>query len=133
MKPLVLIFAFVMLMTFSCSAQKKIAAKSAAKYTGQTTMICDKVYGTELVSGSNTTLLYLGSETGDYLTVLVKGPENPKFKWHPETDFKGRNVCVNGKIVDYKGKPAIYVTEASQLKLDLVDNTIKPKIPVNKE
>lgn len=108
-----------MLLTLRCSAQKKIAAKDAAKYTGQTTMICDKVYNTEALSGSNTTLLYLGSEKGEYLTVLVKGPENPKFKWHPETDFKGRNVCVTGKIVDYKGKPAIYVTGTSQLKLDL--------------
>jgi DNA/RNA endonuclease YhcR with UshA esterase domain len=104
MKSFVLIHAFVMLLTLSCSAQKKIAAKDAVKYTGQTTMICDKVYNTEVVSGSNTTLLYLGSEKGEYLT---------------ETDFKGRNVCVTGKVVDYKGKPAIYVTGSSQLKLDL--------------
>ena len=131
MKSLVLVPAFIMLLAFSCSAQKKVAAKDAAKYSGQTTMICDKVYNTEVVSGSNTTLLYLGSENGEYLTVVVKGPENPKFKWHPETDFKGRSICVTGKIVDYKGKPAIYVTEASQLKLDLTDNTIKA--PVGKQ
>jgi micrococcal nuclease len=131
MKPLVLVPAFIMLLAFSCSAQKKVAAKDAAKYSGQTTMICDKVYSTEVVSGSNTTLLYLGSENGEYLTVVVKGPEHPKFKWHPETDFKGRSICVTGKIVDYKGKPAIYVTEASQLKLDLIDNTIKT--PVGKQ
>jgi micrococcal nuclease len=128
MKSFVLIQAFVMLLALRCSAQKRIAAKDAAKYTGQATMICDKVYNTQVVSGSNTTLLYLGSENGEYLTVLVKGPENSKFKWHPETDFKGRSVCVTGKIVDYKGKPAIYVTEPSQLKLDMIDNTIKNPI-----
>jgi micrococcal nuclease len=117
MKSFVLIPAFVLL-AFNCSAQKKIAAKDAAKHTGETLMICDKVYATEPVKGENLTLLYLGSETGQYLTALVKGPENTKFRWHPERDFKGRNVCLSGKIVDYKGKPAIYVTDASQLKVD---------------
>lgn len=118
MKLLVLIPAFV-LFALSCSAQKKIAAKDASKHSGETLMICDKVYATEPVKGENLTLLYLGSETGQYLTALVKGPENAKFRWHPERDFKGRKVCLSGKIVDYKGKPAIYVTDASQLKLDL--------------
>jgi DNA/RNA endonuclease YhcR with UshA esterase domain len=126
MRSLVLTPVFMMLLAFSCSAQKKIAAKDAAKHAGETITICDKVYNTEVVSGSNTTLLYLGSETGQYLTVLVKGPENPKFKWHPETDFKGRNVCVTGKIVDYNGKSAIYVTQPSQLKIDMSDSTIHP-------
>jgi len=118
MKSFVLIPAFV-LIALNCSAQKKIAAKDAAKHSGETLMICDKVYATEPVKGENLTLLYLGSETGQYLTALVKGPENPKFRWHPERDFKGKNVCLSGKIVDYKGKPAIYVTDAAQLKIDL--------------
>lgn len=127
MKPLLLIPALITLMAFSCSAQKRIAAKDADKHSGQSVMICDKVYNTVPVSGSNETLLYLGSETGQYLTVVVKGPENPKFKWHPEKDFKGRNICVTGKVTDYKGKPAIYVTDASQIKLDLVDNIVPAK------
>ena len=117
-----------MLTAFSCSAQKRIAAKDAGKHSGQSVMICDKVYNAEPVSGSNSTLLYLGSETGQYLTVVVKGAENSKFKWHPEKDFKGRNVCVTGKVADFKGKPAIYVTDATQIKLDLVDNIVKPKL-----
>jgi DNA/RNA endonuclease YhcR with UshA esterase domain len=130
MRSLALIPAFFMLLAFSCSAQKKVAAKDAAKYSGKTVMICDKVYNTEVVAGSNTTLLYLGSENGEYLTVLVKGPENAKFKWHPEADFKGRAVCVTGKVVDYKNKAAIYVTEPSQIKLDLVDNRLTMPMPV---
>jgi DNA/RNA endonuclease YhcR with UshA esterase domain len=130
MKPLIFIPAFIMLLAFSCSAQKKIAAKDAAKHANESVMICDKVYSTEVVPGSNTTLLYLGSETGEYLTVVVKGPEKPKIKWHPETDFKGRAVCVTGKVVDYKGKSAIYVTEPAQLKLDMVDNAVHPALKV---
>ncbi|MCR8560846.1 hypothetical protein KXD93_24525 [Mucilaginibacter sp. BJC16-A38] len=126
MKPLLLIPAFLLLM-HTCSAQKKIAAQDAVNHSGQSVMVCDKVYNTLPLGGSNTTLLYLGAENGKFLTVVVKGPENSKFKWHPEKDFKGRNVCVTGTVGDYKGKPAIYVTDVNQIKLDLVDNIVKPK------
>ncbi|ASU32370.1 hypothetical protein [Mucilaginibacter xinganensis] len=119
MRSFALIPALLVMLTFSCSAQKKIVAKDASQHIGQTVMVCDKVYNTEVQAASNTTLLYLGSETGAYLTVVVKGPENPKFKWHPETDFKGRTVCITGKVADYKGKPAVYVTDNSQIKLDV--------------
>ena len=118
MKSLTLIPAFLMLLVASCSAQKKITAKDAAAHGGEKVTVCDKVYHAEPVKGENMTLLYLGSENGEYLTALVKGPENPKFKWHPEKDFKGRSVCLTGKVVEYKGKPAIYVTDASQLKVE---------------
>ena len=121
MKSIALIPALMILLTVSCLAQKKISAKEAVNHAGQTLMICDKVYSTEAVKGENLTLLYVGSDDGKYLTVLVKGPEHPKFNWHPERDLKGRNVCITGKVVDYKGKPAIYVTDAAQLKPDAAD------------
>lgn len=107
-----------MLLALSCQAQKKITAKDAANYGGQNVMVCDKVYNAEVVKSENTTLLYLGNDNGQYLTAIVKGPSNPRFKWHPERDFKGRAVCLSGKIAEYKGKPAIYVTDASQIKID---------------
>src|SRR3982751_4728008 len=110
MKSVALIPVFVIMMTINCLAQKKIAAKQAVNHAGGTLMICDKVYSTEAVKGENLTLLYVGSEDSKYLTVLIKGTEHPKFNRHPERDLKGRNVCITGKIVDYKGKPAIYVT-----------------------
>src|ERR1700744_3222384 len=117
----------IMLLAFSCSAQKKITAKDAVKYSGQNVMVVDKVYSTGTDNASNNTLLYLGSATNDYLTVLVKGSDNSKCsKWHPEKDFKGRAVCVTGTITAYKGKPAMYVTTASQLKLDLSDTSQPP-------
>jgi len=118
MKSIALIPVFIILFSVSCVAQKKISAKEAANHNGETLMICDKVFNTEVAKTGNTTLLYVGASDGRYLTVLVKGPEHPKFNWHPERDFKDRKICVTGKIVDYNGKPAIYVTEASQLKPD---------------
>jgi len=118
MKSIALFPALIVLFSISCLAQKKITAKDAASHKGETLMICDKVFNTEVAKTGNTTLLYVGSSDGTYLTILVKGPEHPKFNWHPERDFKGRRICVTGKIVDYNGKPAIYVTEASQLKPD---------------
>lgn len=127
MKSFTLFSAFMLVLAIDCSAQKKIAAREAVNHAGENLMICDRVYNAESVKGQNLTLLYVGSDDGRYLTILIKGPEHPKFNWHPETDLKGRNVCITGKIVDYKGKPAIYVTDAAQLKPDAVDSPVHSK------
>ncbi|MGN6395941.1 MAG: hypothetical protein ACTHMI_10275 [Mucilaginibacter sp.] len=116
MKSFALFPLLLILFSLNCRAQKRINAKDAANHKGETLMVCDKVFNTEVARTGNTTLLYVGSEDGRYLTVLVKGPDHPKFNWHPERDFKGRTICVSGKIVDYNGRPAIYVTDPSQLK-----------------
>jgi len=77
MKSFLILPVFVLL-AFTCNAQTKLAAKDAGKHSGQSVMICDKVYNTEPVTGTNQTLLHLGSETGQYLTVVVKGSNQPK-------------------------------------------------------
>jgi micrococcal nuclease len=81
--------------------------------------ICDKVYSSKLIDGSNMTLLNLG----DYypkqlLAVMIKSKDTNKFKDTSETYFKGKNVCVTGKVVDYKGKPEIAISDPYEMKLD---------------
>ena len=120
MKLLQLTPAFIMLLCISCMAQKKISAKNATQYPGQDVQLCDNVYKTEVDAATNNTVLYLGTPA-QYAVVLVK-QQSSKFKWHPETQFKGHAVCVTGKVATYHNKPAIYVTENNQLKLDLPDS-----------
>jgi micrococcal nuclease len=105
--------------TTAAFGQTKISAKEAASHIGETVTVCDKVYSTKLIDGSNMTLLNLG----DYypkqlLTVVIKGKDRSKFKDAPETYFKGKNVCVTGKIVDYKGNPEVVVNEPSAINAD---------------
>ena len=65
------------------------------------------------------TLLNLGGNyPNQLLTIMIPGKDRDKFKEKPEEVYKGKAVCVTGKIVDYKGKPEIVVSDPGQLILD---------------
>jgi micrococcal nuclease len=115
-----IIALFILLkITKAAFGQTKISVKEAASHIGETVTICDKVYSTKLIDGSNMTLLNLGAVyPNQLLTVMIKGRDRSKFKDAPETYFKGKNMCVTGKVVDYKGKPEIVISDPSEMKLD---------------
>jgi len=123
MKQLFVISAFILLSTFKVSAQGIIPAKYAAKHNGQKVTICDKVYSTS--SNSDVTQLYLGGDDpNQLLTIIIKASDLTKFKGHPVTDLKGKDICVTGVIILHKGKPQIAISEPKQIKPFLVDSPV---------
>jgi hypothetical protein len=112
--------SIVLLITFASAAafaQTTIAVKDAAKHIGENVTICDKIYGGKFLNGAGLTLLDMGgAHPNEVLTLLIKGDDRKKFKDAPEDAFKGKSVCVTGTLVDYKGKPEIIITEATQIK-----------------
>jgi hypothetical protein len=126
MKQLFIISAFILLSIFKVSAQGIVPAKYAAKHNGQKVTICDKVYSTS--GNSDATQLYLG---GDYpnqlLTIIIKAGDLAKFKGHPVTDLKGKDICVTGVVILHKGKPQIAVSNPKQIKPFLVDSPVGRK------
>jgi micrococcal nuclease len=60
---------------------------------------------------------------------MIPGNARTKFTGRPEVDYNGKDVCVTGVVVDYRGKPEIVVNSPKQLKVVLTDNTVK--IPAN--
>jgi len=130
MKNILLINVFALLFAFTASAQKVISAADAPKHINETVTICEKVFSTKLITPSNMTFLDLGGfHPNQLLTVVIKGEDRSKFKDAPDEYFKGRNVCVTGKLIDYKGKPEIVVSDPSQIKVSLHDNVV----PVEKK
>lgn len=96
-----------------------VAAKDAAKHIGETVTICDKIYGGKFLEGPGITLLDMGgAHPNEALTLMIKGDDRKKFTGNPEDSFKNKAVCVTGTIIDYKGKPEIIITDASQIKLN---------------
>ena len=129
MKKITLLTAFISLIACSLSAQTRIAAKVAAKHLNETVTIADKVYSTKLIENTNMVLLDLGGEhPNQLLTVVIKGRDRAKFNGKPEEYYKGRDVTVTGKLIDYRGKPEIVVSSPDDLKLTLNDNIVKPKV-----
>jgi micrococcal nuclease len=130
MKKLLLINVFALLFAFTASAQKVISASDAAKHINEKVTICEKVFSTKLITPSNMTFLDLGGfHPNQLLTVVIKGEDRSKFKDAPDEYFKGRNVCVTGTVINYKGKPEIVVSDPKQIKISLQDNIV----PVEKK
>ena len=126
MKKNIVLIAVISLIAYAVSAQTRIAAKDAAKHLNQTVTISDKVFSTKLIENTNMVLLDLGGEhPNQYLTVVIKGEDRSKFNGKPEEYYKGRDVTVTGKLIDYRGKPEIIVSSTDDLKLSLNDNIIK--------
>jgi hypothetical protein len=116
MKKILLISAFALLFAFKASAQKVIATKDATSHINEKVSICDKVFSTKLISGSNMTFLDLGGfHPNQLITVVIKGEDRGKFRNAPEDYYKGKNVCITGTVIDYKGKPEIVVSDSTQI------------------
>ena len=123
MKHILIIAAIILSSVSRISAQNIIPAKNAAKYFGHKIKVCDKVYGSSHTADG--TLLYLGEEyPKQLLTIIIKTSDLSKFKGHPDVDFKGKDICITGVVVNDKGKPEIVVTEPKQIKPYLVDSPV---------
>jgi hypothetical protein len=123
MKKLFVFTTFVALFAFKATAQHTVPVKSAAKHIGETVIICDKVFSGKLSPSSNTTLLSMGDNPSEELTVMIPAAYRSKFKGNPEIDYIGRDVIIKGKLVNDNGKPRIVVTDPKQLKVVLIDNS----------
>ena len=51
------------------------------------------------------------------LTIVIYGDSLENFNFKPANYYKGKDICVTGKIKIYKGKPEIIVTKASEIKV----------------
>jgi hypothetical protein len=119
MKRLIILTSVALLFAFSASAQKMIAAKDAAQHVGETVTVCGKVFSTKLLSPSNMVFLDLGGyHPNQLLTIVIKGEDRSKFKGQPEDDYKDKNICITGTIIDFKGKPEIVLSDPMNIKLD---------------
>ena|ERR1700744_2630048 len=126
MKKLLVIAA--LFITVAASAQTKITAKEASKHINETVTVTGKVFNGKLIASNNMTLLDLnGYNPNQDLTVMIEGTNRSKFSGKPEEDFKGKEVTITGKIIDYKGKPEIVVTEPDQIKVVKSDNPVPTK------
>ncbi len=50
-------------------------------------------------------------------TALIWGSDRPKFG-APEDTYRGKSVCVTGKIKKYRGMPEIIASEPDQIRVE---------------
>ena len=88
---------------------KTVEVKDAANHIDEYAKVCGLVYGYKALDGL--TLVNLGAAYPDQLlTVVLKGAAKDLY-----TGIDGKTICVTGKIILYKGKPEIIVTDPQLL------------------
>jgi DNA/RNA endonuclease YhcR with UshA esterase domain len=101
-------------------AQKKLTPVEAREHYGETATVCGEVVSTRYADSTKGQPTFLNLDKpypGQVFTVVIWGNNRSKFGT-PENDFKGKRICITGKITAYAGLPEIVADEPKQIKLD---------------
>ena len=108
----------VALLATSALAQKSLTATEAKAHIGEQRTVCGKVVSTrwaESSRGSPTFLNFDQPYPDQVFTLVIWGSDRAKFG-EPETTYRGKHICVTGKISAFKGVPEVVASEPSQIK-----------------
>jgi DNA/RNA endonuclease YhcR with UshA esterase domain len=132
MKQFILSISFIVLISYTASAQTKIAAKDAKMHINETVTFTGKIYSGKFFASNNITLLDLGGyNPNQELTIMIPATGRGKFTGKPEDDLRGKEVTVTGMIIDYKGKPEMLLNDPTQIKVLMTDNVVPIPVKVN--
>jgi len=113
-----IIMAALLISAATATSQQLIKIEELKQHIGDSVTICTKIYGGIFLDRSNgtPTLLNAGADYPNSPLTIFIGPDARKtFNLAPEQFFKGKDVCVTGKIMLYKEKPEIVVYDVMQL------------------
>ena len=113
-----LIVTLVLMVTLSALAEKTLTATEAKDRIGEQATVRGNVVSTryaESSRGSPTFLNFDQPYPNEVFTLLIWGSDRSKFG-DPETSYRGKRICITGKISDYKGVPEIAANAPSQVK-----------------
>ena len=119
---LIVALALVLLIVQPALAQKKLTAAEAKDHVGETATVCGNVVSTRYAASTKGQPTFLNLDKAypnQIFTIVIWGSNRTKFGT-PEVDYKGKRICVTGKIAEYRGVPEIVVNDPGQI-------TIEPK------
>lgn len=94
-----------------------ITPSQASHYVGQYAQVCGIVASAtyaERDRGQPTFLNLDRAFPNHVFTAVIWGSNRTKFSYRPES-LKGKRICVDGRIEEYRGKPQIEVYQPSQI------------------
>jgi DNA/RNA endonuclease YhcR with UshA esterase domain len=117
-----LLFALLLLVALAAPvvAQKKVTAADAKDHVGETATVCGTVASSRYASSTKGQPTFLNLDKAfptQVFTILIWGENRGKFG-APESEYKGKRVCVTGKITEYRGVPEIVVDDPQQIRVN---------------
>ncbi len=107
------------LFALSTLAQKKYLTSDAKEHFGETATVCGEVVSTRYATSTKGQPTFLNLDKpypNQVFTIVIWGNNRSKFGT-PEDDYKGKRICVTGKITAYAGLPEIVADDPQQLKV----------------
>jgi len=101
-------------------SQKKLSASEAKGHLGETATVCGNVVSTRYAASTKGQPTFLNLDKpypSQIFTVVIWGSNRNKFGTR-ESDYKGKRICVSGKIAEYRGIPQIVADDPQQIKID---------------
>jgi DNA/RNA endonuclease YhcR with UshA esterase domain len=101
-------------------AQKKLSPAEAKDHFGETATVCGDVVSTRYAASTKGQPTFLNLDKpypNQIFTVVIWGENRSKFG-KPEEDYKGKRICVSGKITAYAGLSEIIADDPKQIRVD---------------
>lgn len=101
-------------------AQKKYSTSEAKEHFGETATVCGEVVSTRYAASTKGQPTFLNLDKpypNQVFTVVIWGEHRGKFG-KPEDDYKGKRICVSGKITAYAGLPEIIADDPKQIAVE---------------
>jgi len=113
-----LILSVLTSITLTAIAQTEIKIQDVKNHIGDSVKLVAKIYGGKYFESSQRTPTFLYVDE-NYpkapLTLVIWGDIRRQFNVAPETSYTGKNVTITGKIVLYKNRPEIIITDPKQI------------------
>ena len=105
---------------YRSSISNDFAVRVVFPVAGETATVCGSVVSTQYAPGTKRQPTFLNLDKpypNQVFTVLIWSENRSKFGT-PESEYKGKRICVTGKITEYRNVPEI-VTEADHGRVSL--------------
>jgi DNA/RNA endonuclease YhcR with UshA esterase domain len=112
--------SFALFLVPSDQAQKKITAPEAKDHINESATVCGNVVSARFSASTKGQPTFLNLEKpypSQIFTVVIWGSDRAKFGT-PETEYKGKRICVTGKIENFRGVPEIVASDPQQIKAE---------------
>ena len=119
-RSLVLASATLLVLVAPAQAQKKISAAETKEHIGETATVCGTVASARYAASTKGQPTFLNLDKpypNQVFTVLIWGENRSRFGT-PESEYKGKRICVTGKITAYKRAAEIVASDPNQLKIE---------------
>ncbi len=101
-------------------AEKKYSTSEAKEHFGETATLCGEVVSARYADSTKGQPTFLNLDKpypNQVFTVVIWGNNRSKFGT-PEDAYKGKRICVSGKITAYGGLPEIVADDPKQIRTE---------------